>query len=492
MYICREPGIWDLKGGTHLYSLPPHTTGVESTAMTDSGRLAITGSSGSSLQIWDVLSPPVSHTTRLHREDITSVAISACGGLGVCASQSGSICVFDTDTMSTIQQLQPHSAVVNHVLSYKDINKLFSASSDGTICLWDGETGEVLQRFEAQESAINCLAITMTKDLLMTGSQNGEVTFWSIDTGKKLKTFSDHTSSVITVAFIKQKKDQFMLSSSKDGNLCIREFQTAKVVVTTHLHTGELNSTSIAPNATFMVCGSIEGLSYIISLPYGTIAAVLTGHSSGVNTVKVTPDSTKCVTGSDDCTIRVWSIKDSECMAVLYVDAPVLACDVNYNMTILYGTEGGWVSTAAFQVDPTKPNALISQLKARDSPTNKSSSTTASPSPLDSRIEVPQIKGNGGSNDITDQGEENLPPTSNTCDSKIIPLPTEPDDATISFDGTKTVLHGCMENGKLTHGPSTGTIETSKSTTAGAESMLPTSDESTMKNKANSSACILL
>lgn len=401
--------------------------------------------------------------------------------------------MFDTDTMSAIQQLQPHSAVVNHVHSYKDISKLFSASADGTICLWDGETGEVLQRFEAQESAVNCLAITTSKDLLMTGSQNGEVAFWSIDAGKKLKTFSDHISSVITVAFIRQKKDQFMLSSSKDGTLCIREFQTAKVVISTQLHTGELNSTSIAPNATFMVCAATEGHSYIISLPYGTVTAVLTGHSAGVNTVKVTPDSTKCVTGSDDCTIRVWSIKNSECMAVLYVDAPVLACDVNYNMTILYGTEGGWVSTAVFQVDPSKPNALISRLKARDSPTNKSSSTTASPSPLDSRLEGLQVKGSEDrTKDVTDQGEEDLPPTSNTGDSKVLPLPTEPDDATNGLDDTKTVPYGGMDNGKLTHGPSTDTIETSKSTAAGAESMLPTSDESTTKNKANTSACILL
>ena len=235
--------MWDLKSGAHLYNLPPQAAGVYSTAMADSGRLAVTGSSSPSLTVWDTLSPPVEHTTRLHSgEDIATVALSGCGGLGVCASQRGSVCVFDADTMAPIQRLQPHSAAVTQILGYRDGNKLFSVSEDGTICLWNGETGDILAKFEAgdKDSPINCLAITTGKDLLMTGADDGEVAFWSIEMGKKLRTFSDHTSGVLTVAFITQGKDQFMLSASRDGSLCIREFHSAKVVVSTQGITEDL------------------------------------------------------------------------------------------------------------------------------------------------------------------------------------------------------------------------------------------------------------
>lgn len=493
-FVYREPGLWDLRSGTHLYNLPPQTAGVQATAMTDFGRLAITGSTSPSLQIWDVLSPPVSHTTRLHTEDITSVALSGCGGLGVCASRSGSICVFDADTMTIIQQLQPHSAAVSQVLGYKDVNKLFSTSADGTICLWNGETGEILTKFEEQESPVNCLAITTGRDLLMTGGGNGEVAFWNIDTGKKLKTFSDHTSGVLAVAFIKQKKDQFMFSISKDGVLCIREFRTAKVVVSTRLNTGELVSTAIAPNATFMVCGSKEGPSYITSLPLGTLTATLIGHSAAVSAVKVSSDSTKCVTGSADCTIRVWSITDTKCRAVLYVDAPVLACDVNYNMIILYGTEDGWVFTAAFQSNLSKPNALIRQLDARDSPTNASSSI-ASANPLDSRVEGLQgNKSHGEGEETTDHSEEHLPPSNKTYqENETAPPITQPEDAANGKPGfqnkAKPVLNRHGQNGEITHGLSIDSITTSKLITAGVDNISTTSNRSV---KANSSACTLL
>lgn len=389
--IHREPGIWDAMNGSYLYSLSGHTDTVHCTAVADAGKLAITGSADHSLRVWDVLSPPVTQTTKLHSDDITSVVLSAHSNHGASASKDGTVRVFDIDSMNILREIQPCSASVNQLLVYKDTHKLFLASKDGTICLWNGETGDVLTTFEGQGSPVNCLAITASKELLMSGGENGEVAFWSIDTGKKLKMFFDHSSGVLVVAFLKQKKDHFMFSCSKNGELFIRDFQTAKVVTSTQLHTGELVSASLAPKSSFMVCGSNDGAAYVIALPQCTLRAVLTGHTAAVKAVKVFPDSTKCVTGSDDRTIRIWDTDEGRCLAVLCVDVPVLACDVNHNMVILYGTAGGWVSTAAYQSDPSSPNALISKLEGRDTP-SVSSPSTASQSTLSSKTETVQCE----------------------------------------------------------------------------------------------------
>ena len=477
-----------MRSGTHLYDLPIHTATVQSTAMTDAGRLAITGSATPSLAIWDVLSPPVTHTTQLHREDITSVALSGCGGVGVCTSKSGGVCVFDTDAMTAIHYLQPHSAAVSQVLMYRDGNKLFSASVDGTVCLWNGETGEILTRFEKQETAVNCLAITATKDLLMTGSEDGEVAFWNIDMGKKLRIFSDHTSGVLTVAFITQKKDQFMFSSCRGGRLCIRELYSAKVVASSDLNTDKLVCTALAPNATFIVCGAKTGISYVVSLPFGNLLMTLTGHSAAVNTVQVFSNSTKCITGSTDCTIRVWDIEDGRCVAVLHVDAPVLACDINYNKTILYGMEGGWVSTAAFQSDPSKPNALISQLNERDSLTTGSSSGTST----DGGSEPPEQNGQTRTTeDSTDECEQHLQPSN---DNNALSPTTQPEYDEIDFGDTK----GVVQTGEVKHTlsseiPEMLTYTSTPTATEGASSKTTTSKVSiTNTAPTKSSACIIL
>ena len=392
LFTCREPGIWDVSNGNYLYSLSGHTKNVHCTTIADAGKLAITGSADHSLRVWDILSPPVTQTTRLHSDDITSVVLSAYSNHGASASKDGTVRVFDTDTMNILQEIQPCSAAVNQLLVYKDTHKLFLASTDGTIRLWNGETGDVLMTFEGQGSPINCLAITAGKELLMSGGEGGEVAFWSIDTGKRLKMFSDHSSGVLVVAFLKQKKDHFMFSCSKTGELYIRDFQTAKVVTSTQLLTGELVSASLAPKSNVMVCGSNDSAAYVIALPQCTLKAVLAGHTAAVKVVKVFPDSIKCVTGSDDCTIRVWDTEEGVCLAVLCVDMPVLACDVNHSMVILYGTEGGWVSTAACQSDPRSPNALICKLEGRDTP-SVSSPSSASQSTLSCRTEAVQCEG---------------------------------------------------------------------------------------------------
>ena len=392
--------MWDVGSGHHLYTLPGHEDGVHSTAVTDEGKLAITGASLPSLQIWDILSPPVIQTTQLHSDDVSSLMISGCSGFGVSGSKDGTVCMFDAHTMTVLRRIKPHSAAVNHILLYKDLNKFISASSDGSICLWSVETGEIIMRFEDQNSPVCCLAITASKDLLMSGNADGEVAFWNIHTGQKLKVFSDYSSSVLEVAFIRQKKDQFMLSCSNDGDLCIREFKTAKTVVTTQLNTGKLVSVALAPNATFMVCGSNDYAAYIISLPYGTLEATLSGHNAPINSLKIFPDSSKCITGSSDCTLCVWSITEAQCNAVFHVDMAVTTCDINHNLSILYGTEGGWVFTAAYQSDPSKSNVLVNKLKVHSSTTLYSESGST----LSSRMEAEPF--DEDDSDVEDKDEE--------------------------------------------------------------------------------------
>ena len=485
--------MWDVKSGSHLYNLPPQSFGIHCTAMADLGRLAITGSSSPSLTVWDVLSPPVQHTTQLYpRENISNVALSGCGSLGVCTSSTGSICVFDTDTMSPIQCLQPHSAAVTQVLVYKDRNKLMSASKDGTLCLWNGETGEILQKFEEQNnSSINCMAVNSSNDLLMTGAEDGEVAFWSIELGKKLRRFSEHTSGVLSVAFITQSKDQFMLSMSQDGGLSIREFHSAKVVVSTQSHNDDLVCSGIAPNSMFMVSGSRTGFGYVFSLPHGTLTTTLVGHRASLNSLRVFPDSSQCVTGSGDHTIRVWTTADGRCTAVLHTDAPVLAVDVNYSNIVLYGTEGGWVSTAAYQSDPSKPNGLISLLNTRDSPeTMTDSSSVATPTP-------PEImKGGIQPNDeSTNQpSSQKEAPTISVPQLEVEPIETEPTD----FSCRGESPHMVDQTGEATCSDGITGNETCGSTGGGSDdgskdgSTLPRKESVDYTPTGKSSTCTIL
>ena len=284
--------------------------------------------------------------------------------------------IYELNSMKVVRNLQGHSDTINHVYVLRDSRRILTASSDTTINLWDGEMGDILQIFKGHKDAINCLAVSSDSELLMSGSEDAMVIFWSLKTGKKLKTFTNHASSIVSVAFVQSLTAHYIVSASRDGNVCIRDFYSAKILLSISAHTEELFCVSASPNCTTIATGSADKTAQVFTLPEGTLQAVLSGHQKGVRAVNFLPDCENILTGSEDKTLRIWNIRTRECLACLHTDAPVLACDISRNMTILYGTDKGWVSTSSYQANPTTPDPVIlRRLQGIESPSQASSFT---------------------------------------------------------------------------------------------------------------------
>ena len=327
--------------------------------MADEGSLAITGSADCSIRIWDLQSPPVSQMT-FHQGDVQSVAISPCGAYGISAGADATVKIYELDNMKLVGDIKGHSEGVNHVLVLRDSRQLLTASSDKTIQLWNGESGELLQTFKGHEARVNCVSLSSDGELLMSGGEDGKVIFWGLKTGKMLKAFSNHSTGIISVAFAQSSSSYFMISASRDGQLCIRDFYTAEVLLSTKAHTQEdMLCLAVSQNANFIATGSTDCTVNILSIPQGELKVVLSGHKKAVRSVKVLPDCEKCLSASEDCTLRIWNIAHGEGIASLHMDAPVLSCDISRHMTILCGTTKGWVSTAFYQVHPNASTSPV-------------------------------------------------------------------------------------------------------------------------------------
>ena len=369
----------------------------------DNGSLVITGSADCSIRIWDLQSPPVSQTTQLHEGNVLTVAISPCGTYAVSAGTDATVKIYELDTMKLVRDIKGHSDAINHVLVLQDSRRMLTASSDKTIRLWNGETGELLQSFEGHEADVNCVALSSDGELLMSGGEDNQVIFWGLRTGKKLKAFTDHSAGVVSVAFAQSSSSYFMISVSRDGQLCIRDFYSAKILLSTKSPTqGDTLCLAVSPDTDFIVTGSTDSTVTVLSIPQGRLKGVLAGHKKAVRSVKILPDCEKCLSASEDHTVRIWGIIDGGCLASLYIDAPVLSCDISRNMTILCGTRRGWVSTAFYQANPnTVTSSLMKKLQGIES--SSSSSFTESRSSISaSQIEHPHTS-TGSSDVIVDQ-----------------------------------------------------------------------------------------
>lgn len=83
--------------------------------------------------------------------------------------------------------------------------------------------------------------------------------------------------------------------------------------------TGELvNSVQISPDQkTFATCSS-KGALRIYDLKSGALTATLRGHTKGISALAFSPINSDVVaTGSDDLTIRLWSIKKEKCIRIM-------------------------------------------------------------------------------------------------------------------------------------------------------------------------------
>ena len=436
--------MWELDSGSHLFDLSSEhsMTTTHCTNMADGGNLAITGSADSCIYIWDLKSPPVSQTSKYHDSDTLTVAISPCGMYAVSGGADSIIKVYDLDSMEVLKELHSHQSAINQVVVMRDSKHVLSASSDGSINLWNGEMEEVVSTFSDEKisSQVNCISISADSELLMSGNEDGQVMFWSMKTGKLLKTFTNHKSAIVSVAFAQSPTAKYIMSASRDGQVCTRDFHTAKIILSKQTHTDDLLCLAVSRDASLYATGSQDRECHIVSLPSGSLKSVLTEHKGSVRSVRLLQAGKQCITASEDCTLRLWDVSQSECIATLHADLPILSCDLDrHEASILYGTKDGWVSIALYHdqiaEDSTQQHPILRRLKGIESPS--SSSFTEIDSSRSSKMME------------TNQEAELKPPSVNLIDPSSIPLP--PSDNEGSLQSLEDKNMSCSQTSSIVH-----------------------------------------
>lgn len=82
-------------------------------------------------------------------------------------------------------------------------------------------------------------------------------------------------------------------------------------------HTDEVESVSITPDGRKAVSGSKDKTLRVWDLESGQCLKTLVGHTNDVISVSVTPDGKTAVSGSRDWTIRVWDLESGRCLRTL-------------------------------------------------------------------------------------------------------------------------------------------------------------------------------
>ncbi|ODV74641.1 ubiquitin-binding SDF ubiquitin ligase complex subunit MET30 [Cyberlindnera jadinii NRRL Y-1542] len=154
------------------------------------------------------------------------------------------------------------------VLTLKyDYKYLFTGSYDKTVKIWDVKTGALIRSLESHTQGVKTLAFDEQK--LITGSLDNTIKVWNYHTGQCIATYRGHEDCVLSVDFYKKN----IVSGSADTTVKLWNVESRTCIA-------------------------------------------LRGHTEGVNSVKIHPQSSTIFSASDDTTVRMWDMTTHKLLKV--------------------------------------------------------------------------------------------------------------------------------------------------------------------------------
>jgi F-box and WD-40 domain protein CDC4 len=226
-----------------------------------------------------------------------------------------------------------------------DTDKILTGSDDTNINVYDTKTGALRSRLEGHEGGV--WALQYECNTLVSGSTDRSVRVWDIEKGKCTQVFQGHTSTVRCLVILKptqigetadgqpilMPKEELIITGSRDSTLRVWKMpkpgdrsvmQTVTSVndsdnpyfvraLTGHHHSVR----AIAAHGDTLVSGSYDCTVRVWKISTGDVLQRLQGHSQKVYSVVLDHARNRCISGSMDNMVKVWSLDTGACLFTL-------------------------------------------------------------------------------------------------------------------------------------------------------------------------------
>ncbi|KAL8695145.1 MAG: hypothetical protein Q9218_000313 [Villophora microphyllina] len=217
-----------------------------------------------------------------------------------------------------------------------DTDKILTGSDDTNINVYDTQTGALRKKLMGHEGGV--WALQYEGDVLVSGSTDRSVRVWDIKQGRCTQVFQGHTSTVRCLQIlmptevgrtsdgrpIMMPKQPLIITGSRDSNLRVWKlprpgepdyFQAGPAVDDTdcpyfvRVLTGHHHSVrAIAAHADTLVSGSYDCTVRVWKISTGEMSFRLAGHTQKVYSVVLDHKRNRCISGSMDNMVKVWSL----------------------------------------------------------------------------------------------------------------------------------------------------------------------------------------
>ena len=223
-----------------------------------------------------------------------------------------------------------------------DTDKILTGSDDTNINVYDTKTGALRCCLQGHEGGV--WALQYEGNILVSGSTDRSVRIWDIEKGRCTQIFQGHTSTVRCLQILKptevgteadgtpkmMPKETLIITGSRDSSLRVWKmpqkgqasiFQAGPPAHDTdnpyfvralvgHHHSVR----AIAAHADTLVSGSYDCTVRVWKISTGELQFRLQGHSQKVYSVVLDYARGRCISGSMDNQVKVWSLEHGTCL----------------------------------------------------------------------------------------------------------------------------------------------------------------------------------
>ncbi|KAJ5079003.1 coatomer subunit alpha [Anaeramoeba ignava] len=245
--------------------------------------------------------------------------------------------------MDLLIKFQSESERVKFVSFHPTRPLIIAALHDGEIQLWDYELKILLTKFKKHEGAVRGIDFHPTQPLFVSAGNDSLISIWNYKERKHLYYLEGHTDYIRTVQF--HKEFPWILSCSDDQTIRIWNWQNRTCISVLTGHNHFVMYAAFHPNQDLILSASLDNTIRIwdfsgLRLKYSSLENqsdfsigantlsqlqknlfgnsevelkfILEDHEQGVNWASFHPRLPLIVSCSDDRTLKLWKISDSQ------------------------------------------------------------------------------------------------------------------------------------------------------------------------------------